>query len=103
MLWLGRQIRTLTPRLSNLVMARDFWQQGFEFRSLTRDAASQLVTRVVRPLRARTFDSFYGTSGRCRSPSANVFTSSMIFAYARVVASSPVHGTASGVSWSVWK
>ena len=30
-------------------------------------------------------------------------TSSAILAYARVVASRPVHGTVSGVSWSVWK
>ena len=39
----------------------------------------------------------------CRSFRSSLFTSSMIFAYARVIASSPAGGTVSGVSASVWK
>jgi hypothetical protein len=39
-----------------------------------------------------------GSGGRCSVLSGSLFTSSMILAYARVVACSPVHGTASGVS-----
>ena len=44
-----------------------------------------------------------GSSGLCSALRGSLFTSSMIRAYARVVASSPVHGTVSGVSRSVWK
>ena len=43
------------------------------------------------------------SGGRCSVLSGSLFTSSMILAYARVVDCSPVHGTACGVSWSVWK
>src|SRR5205814_6705689 len=44
-----------------------------------------------------------GSGGRCRSFRSSAFTPSTILAYARVDASSPVHGTVSGVSPSVWK
>jgi hypothetical protein len=44
-----------------------------------------------------------GSSGRFNAVSGSLFTSSMIFANARVDASRPVHGTVSGVSQSVWK
>jgi hypothetical protein len=44
-----------------------------------------------------------GSSGRWRVLSGSLFTSSTIFAYARVVACRPVHGTVSGVSRSLWK
>src|SRR5262249_42873161 len=44
-----------------------------------------------------------GSSGRWNVLSGSLFTSSMILAYARVLAWSPVQGTVSGVSRSVWK
>ena len=43
------------------------------------------------------------SSGRWNVVSGSLLTSSMIFAYARVDASRPVHGTVCGVSRSVWK
>src|SRR4051812_14747630 len=36
-------IRTLSPHVSNLVMARDFWRQGFEFQLLTASLSSGRV------------------------------------------------------------
>jgi hypothetical protein len=36
-------IRTLLTRFSNVVMARDFWRQGFESQSVTRSRLSSQI------------------------------------------------------------
>ena len=59
--------------------------------------------RSAIPLRRPYWRVGVGSSGRWRALSGSLFTSSMIFAYARVDASRPVHGTVCGVSRSVWK
>jgi hypothetical protein len=59
-------IRTLRPRLSNLVMARDFWRQGFEFQLLTSFSSSARVP--ASPLHStRVVETFWRGPGSTRS------------------------------------